>query len=34
MHGKQISVRTLDLNKSFAEIAGQLNATAESHFDL
>ena len=34
MHGNQISVRTLDLNLPFDEIAGQLNQIAESHFNL
>ena len=34
MHGNQITVRTLDLNLPFANIAGQLNSIAESHFDL
>lgn len=34
MHGNQITVRTLDLNLPFAEIAGQLDEIAESHFDL
>ena len=34
MHGNQITVRTLDLNQPFAEIAEQLNAIAETHFDL
>ena len=34
MHGNQITVRTLDLNKPFAEIAGQLNTIAKTHFDL
>lgn len=34
MHGNQITVRTLDLNLPFAEIAGQLNAIAESCFGL
>ena len=34
MHGNQISVRTLDLNLPFVDIAGQLNQIAESHFDL
>ncbi len=34
MHGNQITVRTLDLNLPFNEIAGQLNTIAESHFDL
>ncbi len=34
MHGNQITVRTLDLNKPFTEIAEQLNGIAESHFEL
>ena len=34
MHGNQITVRTLDLNKPFADIAKQLNTIAETHFDL
>ena len=34
MHGNQISVRTLDLNLPFTEIAGQLNSIVELHFDL
>ena len=34
MHGNQITVRTLDLNLPFAEIAGQLDGIVESHFDL
>ena len=34
MSGNQITVRTLDLNRSFAEIAEQLNGIAKSHFDL
>lgn len=34
MHGNQITVRTLDLNLPFVDIAGQLNQIAESHFDL
>lgn len=33
-HGNQISVRTLDLNLPFVDIAGQLNQIAESHFNL
>lgn len=32
MSGNQISVRTLDLNQEFAEIAAQLNAIMEEHF--
>ncbi len=34
IHGNQITVRTLDLNLSFADIAKQLNAIAETHFDI
>ena len=34
MHGNQITVRTLDLNLPFVEIAGQLDRIAETHFDL
>lgn len=34
MHGNQISVKTLDLNQEFSEIAKQLNTIAEMHFDL
>lgn len=34
MHGNQITVRTLDLNLPFSEIAMQLNEIAESHFAL
>ena len=34
MSGNQITVRTLDLDKPFAEIAEQLNTIAETHFDL
>ena len=34
MHGNQITVRTLDLNLPFVDIAGQLNQIAESHFEL
>ena len=32
MSGNQISVRTLDLNQEFSEIASQLNEIAEAHF--
>jgi 5-methylcytosine-specific restriction enzyme subunit McrC len=32
MHGNRISVKTLDLNKPFAEIAQQLNAVAKEYF--
>lgn len=34
MHGSQISVKTLDLNQPFTEIARQLNQIAEEHFGL
>ena len=34
MSGNQITVRTLDLNLPFDEIAGQLNAIVKTHFDL
>lgn len=34
MHGNQISVKTLDLNKDFFEIKQQLARIAESHFAL
>lgn len=34
MSGNRISVRTLDLNCDFAEIAAQLNFIAEEHFDV
>lgn len=34
MHGNQITVRTLDLNLQFSDIAKQLNTIAETHFDL
>ncbi|MGF7144834.1 5-methylcytosine-specific restriction enzyme subunit McrC [Anaerotaenia torta] len=34
MSGNKISVRTLDLNCEFAEIAKQLNAIAEEHFGV
>lgn len=33
MHGNQISVKTLDLNKPFEEIAKQLDEIAAAHFD-
>lgn len=33
MHGNQISVKILDLNLPFADIAKQLNGIAEAHFD-
>ena len=32
MSGNQISVKTLDLNRPFAEIAQQLDEIAENHF--
>ena len=34
MHGNQITVRTLDLNLPFMDIAKQLNTIAKKHFDL
>lgn len=34
MHGNQITVKTLDLNLPFKEIAKQLNSIIELHFDL
>lgn len=34
MSGNQITVRTLDLNLPFDEIAGQLNTIAKTHFNL
>lgn len=34
MHGNQITVRTLDLNLPFTEIAEQLNTIVESHFNI
>ena len=34
MHGNQITVRTLDLNQPFAEIAGQLDEIVKLHFNL
>lgn len=34
MHGNQITVRILDLNLPFSDIAKQLNTIAETHFDL
>ena len=34
MSGNQITVRTLNLNLPFDEIAGQLNKIAKTHFDL
>ena len=32
MSGNQISVKTLDLNRDFSEIAAQLNAILDEHF--
>jgi 5-methylcytosine-specific restriction enzyme subunit McrC len=32
MHGNRIGVKTLDLNRQFAEIAGQVNEIAEGYF--
>ena len=32
MNGSQISVKTLDLNLPFAEIASQMDRIVESHF--
>jgi 5-methylcytosine-specific restriction enzyme subunit McrC len=34
MSGNKISVRTLDLNRNFSEIAQQLNSIAEEHFGI
>lgn len=34
MHGNQITVRTLDLNLPFADIAKQLDDIAEAHFGV
>ena len=34
MHGNQITVKTLDLNLPFTEIAKQLDEIAEAHFDI
>ena len=34
MSGNQITVRTLDLNLPFTEIAKQLNTIAKVHFNL
>ena len=34
MSGNQITVRTLDLNLPFSDIAKQLNTIAATHFDL
>ncbi len=33
MSGNKISVKTLDLNRDFSEIAAQLNAIVDDHFD-
>ena len=33
MHGNQISVKTLDLNKPFDEISKQLDEIVTAHFD-
>ena len=33
MSGNQITVRTLDLNQPFAEIAGQLDEIVKLHFN-
>lgn len=34
MSGNKISVKTLDLNRDFSEIAAQLNAVVSEHFEL
>lgn len=34
MSGNKISIKTLDLNREFSEIAGQLNAIAYEYFEL
>ena len=34
MSGNKISVKTLDLNLEFAEIAAQLNEIVETHFEF
>ena len=34
MSGNKISVRTLDLNREFSEIAAQLNAIVNDHFEI
>ena len=34
MSGNKISVKTLDLNLDFSEIAAQLNRIVEQHFEL
>lgn len=33
MSGNKISVKTLDLNRDFSEIATQLNAIVDEHFE-
>ena len=33
MHGNQISVKTLDLNLPFEQIADQMDKIVEAHFD-
>ena len=33
MSGNQISVKTLDLNRDFSEIAAQLNRIVDEHFE-
>ena len=33
MSGNQISVKTLDLNQDFSEIAAQLKAIVDTHFE-
>ena len=34
MSGNKISVKTLDLNLDFSDIAAQLNRIVEQHFEL
>jgi len=34
LHGNHFSVKTLDLNLPFPEIAAQMNAVAERYFEL
>lgn len=34
MSGNQISVKTLDLNREFTDIAAQLNAIVDEHFNV
>lgn len=34
MSGNKISVRTLDLNRDFSDIAAQLNAIVDEHFSV